>query len=90
VSKGDPVPTRFDAQEEAAIEALHRRTGLSRAEIIRRGVRLLRLRYEREGSAAFIVEELAPPYGGASRTGGAPRTTDESPAGFRVKKKSQK
>jgi hypothetical protein len=60
VSKGDPIPTRFDQAEEEAVDVLHRRTGLPRAEIIRRAMRLLRLRFEHEGSVGFILEELSP------------------------------
>jgi hypothetical protein len=60
VSKGDPIPTRFDQSEEEALEVLHRRTGLPRAEIIRRAMRLLRLRFEHERSVGFILEELSP------------------------------
>ena len=60
MSKGDPIPTRFGPKEEEAIETLHGRTGLSRAEIVRRAMRLLARRYKQEGNAGFIIEELAP------------------------------
>lgn len=83
MSKGKPVPTRFDRSENEAIETLHRRTGLSRAEIVRRAVRLLRRRYEDGGSAAFIIEELSPHYRSS-------RTTDEGSTGYGPKKKAQK
>lgn len=83
MSKGDPVPTRLDPAEERALETLKRRTGLPKAELIRRAVRLLRLRFEEEGSVGFIVEELSPEYRVA-------RATDESPGSYRVKKKAQK
>jgi hypothetical protein len=63
VSKGDPIPTRFDPPEAAALEKLSNQTGFSRAEIIRRAVRLLRKRFRKEGSVGFIVQELSPPYG---------------------------
>lgn len=62
MSKGDPIPTRFDPPEQDSIDLLQQRTGLSQAEIIRRAVRLLRKRYEQEGSTGFIVEELSPEY----------------------------
>jgi len=63
MSKGDPIPTRFDRQEADALENLSNKTGFSRAEIIRRAVRLLRQRFMKEGSVGFIVQELSPPYG---------------------------
>jgi PAS domain S-box-containing protein len=61
VSKGDPIPTRFDPEEDEALSVLQARTGLSKAEIVRRAVRLLAKRYRETGSASFIVEELGPP-----------------------------
>ena len=63
MSKGDPIPTRFDQAESEALKKLSNLTGFSRAEIIRRAVRLLRKRFLKEKSVGFIVEELSPPYG---------------------------
>ena len=83
MSKGFPIPTRFDRAEEEAISKLQQQTGLSQAEIIRRAVRYLRLRFEKERSVGFIVEELSPEYRAA-------RTSDESATGYRAKKKAQK
>ena len=63
MSNGDPIPTRFDQAESEALKKLCNQTGFSRAEIIRRAVRLLRKRFLKEKSVGFIVEELSPPYG---------------------------
>jgi hypothetical protein len=80
MAKNNPVPTRFDAPEEDAIETLHARTGLSRAEIIRRAVRLLAQRYRSEKSAGFIIDELGPDNGGWKATTG--HEDDVSPRGY--------
>ena len=60
MSKGDPIPTRFDEPENEAIAEIHRRTGLPNAEIIRRAVRLLAQHVKARGSVGFILEELSP------------------------------
>jgi hypothetical protein len=60
MSKGDPIPTRFDPLEDRAINELADRTGLPNAEIVRRAVRLLALRVKEEGAVGFILDELAP------------------------------
>jgi hypothetical protein len=60
MSKGDPVPTRFDPPEDEALKTLKLRTGLSNAEIVRRAMRLLRKRFEKLGTVGFILDELAP------------------------------
>jgi hypothetical protein len=60
MNKGLPIPTRFDPPEDQAIKTLHKQTGLSNAEIVRRAVRLLNLRYQEEGSVGFILDDLAP------------------------------
>jgi hypothetical protein len=41
MSKGSPIPVRFEPQEARVIEDLARRTGLTQAEIVRRACRLL-------------------------------------------------
>ncbi len=59
--KGNPIPAKFDPPEEELIAGLHKRTGLSQSEILRRAVRLLGREIERHaGSLAFIIEELGP------------------------------
>jgi len=63
MSKGDPIPTRFDQAESEALKKLCNQTGFSRAEIVRRAVRLLRKRFHKEKSVGFIVQELSPRFG---------------------------
>ncbi|MCE0483403.1 MAG: ribbon-helix-helix protein, CopG family [Methylacidiphilales bacterium] len=59
MAKGLSIPTKFELEETALINELHLRTGLSRSEIVRRAVRLLRIEVARRGQAAFILEELS-------------------------------
>jgi len=55
-SKGLPIPTRFEPEEEAMIEALKKKTGLSRSEIVRRAVRLTRIRIEETGDTSVLYD----------------------------------
>jgi hypothetical protein len=61
VSKGDPIPAKFDPPEERLLRDLKRRTGLSVSEIIRRSVRLLGIEIERRGSGwiDFLIQDLS-------------------------------
>jgi hypothetical protein len=61
--KGNPIPVKFDYEEEQLIKSLSRSTGLSVSEIVRRAVRLLRYEMsKRSGAEAlnFLITELAP------------------------------
>ena len=51
--KGDPIPIRFDPPSEFMIEALARRTGFSKSEIIRRCVRIARIEMAERGPSIF-------------------------------------
>jgi hypothetical protein len=55
-----PIPVRFDEPEEKHIQTVAEQSGISKSEIIRRSVRLLRLEVARRGNIGFIVEELGP------------------------------
>ena len=76
MSKGDPIPTRFDPPEDEAIEQLRDQTGLSGSEIVRRAVRLLALEVKSRKGVGFILEELAP------------RIAEDSPP-YRAKKRKR-
>lgn len=56
--KGNPIPAKFDSPEETLIIQLAGETGLSQSEIIRRGMRLLRLEIARRGKnwLQFLTE----------------------------------
>lgn len=60
MNKGDPIPTRFDPAEDQAINEIAKRTGLPKAEIVRRAVRLLAQQVKTRGEVGFIVQELSP------------------------------
>jgi hypothetical protein len=61
VSKGKPIPAKFDPPEERLLHDLNRRTGLSISEIIRRSVRLLGIEIEKRGSGwvDFLIQDLS-------------------------------
>jgi len=44
--KGNPIPVRLDPPEEGAIDELHRATGIPKAELIRRSLRLALPRFQ--------------------------------------------
>ena len=55
--KGNPIPTRFEADEEEMLIQLKRQTGLSKSEIVRRSVRLLREHIEdNKGDPAVLMK----------------------------------
>lgn len=60
MSKGDPIPAKFDPPEEKLLNDLKRRTGLTVSEIIRRSVRLLGMKIKELGPDwhAFVIEDL--------------------------------
>lgn len=61
MSKGNPIPAKFDPPEEMLLHDLKRRTGLSVSEIIRRSVRLLGIEIARRGSGwiDFLIQDLS-------------------------------
>lgn len=62
MSKGKPIPVRFEHAEADIIEQLHRRTKLTRADIVRRAIRLLDAEAKRRGTIGFILDlEAAEP-----------------------------
>lgn len=57
IPKGMPVPTRFEADEDAFLSGAHSATGLSRADLIRRAVRLAKRHYEvLNGNYQFLLD----------------------------------
>jgi len=80
-AKGSPIPVRFDEEEEAQINLLHDRTGISKSEIIRRAIRLLAIENaKRGGRGGWIVEELGPRRAICPLTDApAPRAAEEPP-----------
>ncbi len=56
MSKGKPIPVRFEEAEAEALADLAKRTGLPVADIIRRCVRLLAQEVERRGAIGFILD----------------------------------
>jgi hypothetical protein len=64
MSKGDPIPAKFDPPEEDLIRELARATGLTVSEVIRRAARLLRIEIARRGQDwhTFLIRDLGPDY----------------------------
>lgn len=59
MSKGDAIPTRFEAAQDAELDELAKRTQLSKSVIIRAAVEmLLREAKKRGGKLGWIVDEL--------------------------------
>lgn len=54
--KTSPIPTRFDDPESDFLSDAAARTGISRSELVRRSVRLLRAKFQKEGSLGFLLE----------------------------------
>jgi hypothetical protein len=55
-TKTSPIPTRFDDPESDFLTEAAARTGISRSELVRRSVRLLRSKCKQEGSLGFLLE----------------------------------
>jgi hypothetical protein len=77
MSKGRPIPAKFDPPEERLLRDLKRRTGLSVSEIIRRSVRLLGIEIARRGNGwiDFLIQDLS------SRALEEPRTAKKRSSG---------
>lgn len=62
-AKGAPIPIRFEPPLEFMIEALARKTGFSKSEIIRRCVRLAKQEMAERGPEIFyeLTEEQSAP-----------------------------
>lgn len=62
-AKGDPIPIRFEPPLEFMIEALSRKTGFSKSEIIRRCVRLAKIEMAERGPSILyeLTEEQPTP-----------------------------
>lgn len=58
MSKGKPIPVRFESEEDAAIKKIAEETGLDNSEVIRRSVRLLAREVEAHG-VGFVFSKLA-------------------------------
>jgi hypothetical protein len=55
-AKGEPVPTRFEAAEDAFLKEARLATGLARSELIRRAVRLAKRQCEvLNGNYQFLL-----------------------------------
>ena len=85
MSKGDPIPAKFDPPEEKLLHDLKRRTGLSISEIIRRSVRFLGIEIARRGSGwiDFLIQDLSPNLPTETTSGHddeKPRTKRKRPA----------
>ena len=57
--KGKPVPVRFKEDEEQFLEAAVLATGMPAAELVRRGVRLLRRQQQAAASFGFLIDLAA-------------------------------
>lgn len=60
MSKGPPIPVRFEDAETNALVHLATKTGLSMAELIRRSVRLFYAESQKSGTGS-IIEKTATP-----------------------------
>lgn len=54
-----PIPVRVDSEQRAYISALSDQTGLTQAELIRRGLRALKRLIETSPQGAGVILELA-------------------------------
>lgn len=60
MAKGKPIPTKFDADEEALLKWIAKKSGLSVSEVVRRAVFFLNEEVRRRnGNVSWIIEELA-------------------------------
>jgi len=57
MSKGKPIPIRFEAKEDAAIREIAESVGLDNSEVVRRAVRLLYREVKARG-AEFVLADL--------------------------------
>jgi hypothetical protein len=56
-SKGDPVPTRFEKQEDVFLHSAQSATGLSLSEVVRRSVRLAKRQTDvLNGNYQFLLD----------------------------------
>lgn len=55
-TKSKPIPTRFDDPETEFIKLVSQSTGLPQSEIVRRGVRALRLKAADHSNFGFLLE----------------------------------
>jgi hypothetical protein len=52
----NPIPVRFPADEQAALDEVARRAGLNRGDVIRRACRLLFKTVAKEGNLNFLMD----------------------------------
>lgn len=59
--KSDPIHTRLEKREEAFLQELREKTGLTPAELLRRSVRLMQAHVEAKGQTGhYLVLDLVP------------------------------
>lgn len=56
MSKGKPIPVRFEAAESAGIADLAKATGMGEAEVVRRSVRLMLREVKAKGGFIFFEQ----------------------------------
>lgn len=61
MAKGNPIPTKFEPEEEKLLKWVAKKSGLPVSEVIRRAVFLLNQEVKRRGGkVGWIVEDLMP------------------------------